>query len=176
MSIIAKIPDNSRVRYPVVRFRSSDLDGSGQYAWENAGNKDVTLLDNLNAQNVYLIERVNFYANVSQTDWLESMNTPANFPRVLMAFNRIGPSSLFAEPWRCVNYVDNSEQLLYFQPLQKADRLTASMFGVSDQTPGMVGKLNLLAQINFTVYEITDRDWIRTYQQNPPRVGATLRI
>lgn len=176
MSIISKIPDNSRVRYPVVRFVSDNLDGLGQYNWENAGNTLATLMTEMSAQNVYLVERVSFYANVAESDWLESMIAPANFPRVAVQFNRIGGASIYAEPFRCVNYVDNNEQLLYFQPLQNGDILAATMFGQVQQTAGMVGKLNLLAQINFTVYEITDRSWITLFQRDPARLGLTLRV
>lgn len=175
MSIISKIPDNSRVRYPVARFVSDALDGLGRYAWENAGNTQVTLMEEMSASHIYLVERVAFYANVSESDWLESMLTPADFPRVSIQFTRIGGSSIYAEPFRCVNYVDNNEQLLYFRALQNGDILAASMFGTVQQTPGMVGMANLIAQINFTVYEITDTAWISTYGRNPSKLGMTLR-
>jgi len=115
MSIISKIPDNSRVRYPVARFVSSNLDGLGQYAWENAGNTKVPLITDLNPANVYLVERVSFFANVAESDWLGSMLTPADFPRVTIAFNRIGGASIYADPFRCVNYADHYDQLFYLQ-------------------------------------------------------------
>lgn len=172
MSIINHIPDNSRVRYPVARFVSSNLDGFGRYVWENAGNTKVTLMTDLNANHVYLVERVSFYANVAEADWLESMITPVDFPRIPIAFNRVGGASIYAEPFRAVNYVDNNEQLLYFQALQPEDILVASMFGQVQQTAGMVGKLNLIAQINFTMYEITDRKWIEAYKRDPGHVQS----
>ena len=175
MSIISKIPDNSRVRYPVARFVSDNLNGLGQYVWENAGNTLVTLMSDLAPSNVYLIERVSFFANVPEGDWLESMLTPADFPRVAVQFNRIGGASIYAEPFRAVNYVDNNEQLLYFRPLQSGDLLAATMFGTVNQSPGMVGMLNLVSQINFTVYEITDRKWIGMYERDPNRFGGSLR-
>lgn len=176
MAIISKIPDNSRVRYPVARFVSSALDGLSQYAWENAGNTQVPLMQDMNASHVYLVERVSFFANVAESDWLGSMLTPADFPRVSIQFNRIGGSSIYAEPFRCVNYIDNNEQLLYFRALQNGDVLTATMYGTVQQVPGMVGMLTLVSQINFTVYEITDRNWIQVFERDPGRVGATVRV
>lgn len=181
MSIISKIPDNSRVRYPVARFESDPLDGLGQYVWENAANLSVPLIPDLNPANVYLVERVSFFANVGESDWLESMLLPINFPSVSTAFADlngllIGGSSIYAGPFRCVNYVDNSEQLLYFRGLQNSSQLVASMFGTVKQVPGMVGLLTLLAQINFTIYEITDKSWIRSYERDPNHLGATVRI
>ena len=44
MTIINKIPDNSRVLFPVSRFESSALNGFGRYVWENAGNTQVNLI------------------------------------------------------------------------------------------------------------------------------------
>jgi hypothetical protein len=176
VSIISKIPDNSRVRYPVVRFVSDNLNGLGQYNWENAGNTLVTLIDNMSASNIYLIERVSFFANVAEAEWLGSMLAPINFPRIALQFNRIGGASIYAEPFRCVNYVDNNEQLIYFRALQNADVMAATMFGQVQQTAGMVGMVNLLAQFNLTVYEITDRKWIDLYERDPARLGSTLRV
>jgi len=176
MAIISKIPDNSRVRYPVARFVSSNLDGLGQYSWENAGNTLVNIMTEMAQGHVYLIERVSFFANVPESDWLESMLTPNDFPRVSLQFNRIGGASIYAEPFRCVNYIDNNEQLLYFKSLQKGDTLAASMFGRVVQTPGMVGLLNLISQINFTVYEIVDTKWIELFERDPARLGLTLRV
>jgi hypothetical protein len=133
-------------------------------------------MTDLNASNIYLLERVSFFANVSEADWLGSMITPADFPRVAVQFNRIGGASIYAEPFRCVNYIDNNEQLLYFRALQNGDILTASMFGLVQQTAGMVGMLNLISQINFTAYEITDRNWINLFERDPARLGMTLRV
>jgi len=171
MSIISRIPDNSRVLFPSVLFTSADLDGDGNYSWETPGNTKVTLIETLNQGHVYLIERASFTANVDLASWLESMLTVADFPRVSVQFPRIGGASIFGDPFRCVNYVENAEMLIYFEALQKGDSLAATMFGKVKQTSGMAGLLNLLAQINFTVYEITDKSWIQEYKRNPARLG-----
>lgn len=176
MSIISKIPDDSRARYPVVRFESDPLDGFADYDWENAGNTNVTLMDDVTPGAVYLIERINFFANASESDWLESMKTPADFPRISIRFSRIGGGSIFADPFRCVNYVDNAEQLVYFRTSQKDDTIVASMYGKVAQVPGMVGKLTLLAQANFTIYEIRNAAWLKIFESDPARLGLTLRV
>jgi hypothetical protein len=176
MSIISKIPDDSRVRYPVARFRSDALNGLGRYNWENAGNDGVFLLGDLKPTSVYLLERVAFYANVAEGDWLESMLTPTEFPRVSLRLSGVGGHSIYGDPFRCVNYVDNNEQLIYFRSQQKGVDLLASMYGQVGQVAGMVGKLTLLSQINFTVYEIVNKDWIKTFERDPARLGLTLRV
>ncbi len=176
MSIISKIPDNSRVRYPVARFQSAGLDGLGQYEWGTAGNKDVPLMDSMRPTSVYLIERVSFFANVLEGTWLESMLTPDDFPRISIKVKGVGGQSIFGDPFRCVNYVDNNEQLLYLQCVRPGDQLVATMYGKVLQVPAMAGMLNLLSEINFTAYEITDKDWVTTYMKNPGRLGLTLRV
>lgn len=176
MSIISKIPDDSRVRYPVARFRSDDLNGLGQYDWETAGNTNVLLLEALVPTSVYLLERIAFFANVSEAAWLESMLTPADFPRVSVRLDGVSGHSIFGDPFRCVNYVDNNEQLIYFKGLQTRANLVATMYGAVGQVPDMVGKLNLLGQINFTVYEIVNREWIKTFERDPAHLGLTVRL
>ncbi len=176
MSIITKLPDDARVRFPVVRFVSSDLDAGSDYKFENAGNKDVLLMDNLNAGSLYLVERVNFFAGVSETDWLKSAKTANDYPRVAVRFSGLGGASIFGDPFRCVNYVDNSELLIWLRPTQKGSKLLASMFGTIHQVGGMVGELNIDAQINFTIYEINNARWIETFEKSPERLGLTVRL
>ena len=176
MTIINKIPDNSRVLFPVSRFESSALNGFGRYVWENAGNTQVNLMADLEPSHVYLIERVNFFANVAESDWLSSMISAVDFPRVALQFRPLRAGSIYGEPFRCVNYVDNAETLIYFRPQQRADVLTATMYGQVQQVPGMVGLLTLISQINYTVYEITDKSWIQTFERDPRAFGRGERF
>jgi len=36
--------------------------------------------------------------------------------------------------------------------------------------------VNLISQINFTVYEIVDTKWIDLFERDPARLGLTLRV
>lgn len=181
MSVINRLPDNTRVRYPVARFESSVLDGLGRYNWStNAAAQNVTWLTELNPPNVYLIERVNFFANVDEGDWLSSMMTAADFPRIQLHFTGLGGRSIYTEPFRCVNFIDNSEQMIFFESTQKIRRgapvnLEADMNGQVQQVPAMVGRATLLAQFNATIYEITDARWIETFKKDPGKLALTWR-
>lgn len=175
MSVITKLPDNARVRYPIARFVSKDLNVASDYDFEDAANTDVLLMDKLNAGSLYLMERINFFAAAVESDWLKASRTAANFPRVTVRFSGIGGASIFGDPFRCVNYVDNSESLIWMRPTQVNSNLLASMYGKVHQVAGMVGELNLVAQINFTVYEITNRKWIETFEKDPSQLGLTVR-
>lgn len=167
MSIINRIPENSRVRFPVVRFQSANLNGLGQYDFGTAANLKAVFMSDMNPQAVYVFTLVNFFANVAEADWLSSMLTAPDFPRISLQYLRIGGASIYGEPFRAVNYVDNSEQLIYTRPQQKGDIMGATMFGLVQQVPAMIGNVFLVAQFNATVYEVTDRDWIREYERNP---------
>lgn len=172
MSVIAKIPDNSRVRYPVAIFESAVLDGFGRYVWADVVSP---LMDDLIPASLYLVERIAFFANAAESDWLTSQITEVEFPRVTLGL-RDFPGAIYGNPFRAVNYQDNAEQLLYFRSPQAGDLLQATMEGSVQQVPGMVGNLTLRAQVNFTVYEITDNRWIETFSRDPQSLGNTLRV
>ncbi len=176
MSVVIKIPDNSRVRYPVVEFDSAALSGMAEYDFGVAANLDKLLMDNVNAGSLYLISTISFFASAVEGDWLKSMKSAADFPRVTVRTSGVGGRSIFADPFRCVNYVDNCDQVIWILPPQKDVQILASMYGLINQVPGMVGSLSIRAQINFTVYEITDSQWIKTFRENPGRIGATVRL
>src|SRR5690606_25361603 len=109
MAIIERIPVNPqavRVRYPVVRFSAPFA--AGQYDFAQPGNTDQVLLP-LESNSVYLIERINFFAQVAEADWLLSMDTAQNFPAFRLHYQNDDANSLYPEPVRCVNYIDNAE-------------------------------------------------------------------
>lgn len=163
MSVVAQIPINPngvRVRYPVKRFSAPFV--GGQYDFNQPGNTDQ-LLYTLAPESVYLMERINFAANVSEADWLGSMASEADFPGFVVNLKSDQSASLWPEKVRCVNYKSNAEQLVFFRTTQKADQLLITFDGIVNQVPGMVGVDPLLAQVNFTMYEITNQPWIREF-------------
>lgn len=171
MAIIERIPVNPnavRVRYPVKRFSAPLV--AGQYDFGIAANTDVNLF-RLQANSVYLIERINFFAQAAEADWLESMDTEANFPRFTLHYEFDNANSQFPEPVRCVNYIDNAEQLVFFRNTREQENLLISFAGVVNQVAGMVGLDPLLAEVNFTIYQVTDEAWIRKFI-NPDHFGT----
>lgn len=165
MAIIEQIPVNPnavRVRYPVNRFSAPFL--AGQYDFAQAGNTLQTVMK-LASNSVYCLERVSFFANVAESDWLNSMDTVANFPRFRFKYQNSSGQSIFPEPVRCINYVDNAEQLVFFWTTRESDVLQITFEGKVNQVPGMVGVDPLLCEVNFTIYQIVDRDWITGFIQ-----------
>lgn len=171
MAIIEKIPVNPnavRVRYPVKRFSAPFA--AGQYDFNQPGNQNQLLLP-MQANSVYLIERISFFAQAAESDWLLSMDTEANFPAFRLHYQFDDAHSLYPEPVRCVNYVDNAEQLVFFFSTRENENLLISFSGIVNQVPGMVGTDPLLAEVNFTLYQITDEAWNRRFI-NPDHFGG----
>jgi hypothetical protein len=170
MPIIDRIPLNenaSRVRYPVLRFAAPfDL---GQYDFGQAANQNVRLMA-LQPNTLYLIAGISFFANVKESDWLESMDTQANFPNFRLHKEFESSDSIYPEPVQCVNYMDGVEQLVYFRTLRDSDNLLISFNGVINQVEGMVGADPVLAEVNFTMYQVTNQEFIRDYL-NPHERG-----
>ena len=163
MPVILKIPltvNASRPRFPVLRF-SAPFAG-GQYSFNQPGNTNVTLM-RLKPNSLYLLAAYSFFANVGEADWLASMDTQANFPAFQLNFKNGSTPSIYPDPLRCVNYVDNADQLIYFDSGRSDDILQISFSGIVNQVAGMVGIDPLLAEVNLNIYQIMDQEFIKEY-------------
>lgn len=163
MPIILQIPltvNASRPRFPVLRF-SAPFAG-GQYSFNQPGNTNITLM-NLQSNSLYLLAAYSFFANVAEADWLGSMDTAANFPAFQLKFKNETAPSIYPDPLRCVNYVDNADQLVYFNSGRSGDVLQITFSGIVNQVAGMVGVDPLLAEVNLNIYQITDQEFIKKY-------------
>lgn len=163
MAIIERIPVNPngvRVRYPVKRFSAPFA--AGQYDFNQAGNQDIPILPLAN-NSIYLIERINFFAGIAEATWLESMDTEANFPFFKLHLLKSPATSIFPEPIRCVNYIDNAEQLVFFRSLQKDDTLLITFGGIINQVAASVGIDPMLAEVNFTLYQVINEEWAKKF-------------
>jgi hypothetical protein len=163
MPIVATIPTNpnaSRVRYPVRRFSAPF--SLGQYDFNQAGNRNVVLMP-LQSNSVYVITAINFFSNAREPDWLEGMGAQADFPAFRLHFENEDGNSIYPEPIQCVNFIDGGEQLSYFRTGRESENLLITFTGLVNQVAGMVGIDPLLAEVNFTIYQILDAKWIKKF-------------
>lgn len=156
---------NTRVRYPVKRFSAPLL--AGQYNFGIAGNADQQFLA-MQEDSVYVISSLNFFAQASESDWLLSMDTEANFPKFNLRTQSSNIAGVYAEPVRCVNYRRDTEQLLFVYSEKKDENLLISFSGIVNQVPGMVGTDPLLAEVNMTIYQVFDVPWVTNYKNGYP--------
>lgn len=160
MSIIAKIPLDSRVRTPQNRFAAPF--GGGFYDFSIAANTNQ-LVFNLNPSCIYLVERDNFSANLIAGVWLEGQLTTAEFPRFVLTRLLTPDVSVYAEPSRCLNYKDNDEKVSYFKTDQIDDQLLITFIGKVKQTASMNFATQLITQVSFTIYQIGNPNWIKWF-------------
>lgn len=160
MSIAVKIPDNARVRYPVSKFTGSLV--LGKYDFSVPANENIVLLE-MNKESIYLLERINFSAQLNEGVWLKSQDTIANYPNFRLDFEKSLSASIYPEPVRCLNYLDNAEQLLYFQSRKAGDKLRITFTGKVNQVAETVGDAEISTQVSFTIYQIDDKNWINWF-------------
>lgn len=167
MSIIERIPGNpngARVRYPVNRFSAPFA--AGQYNFAQPGNTDQLVM-NLQANSVYLIEKVFFFGAAAESDWLTGMDTVANFPRFTLRYRNDAAQSIYPEPVRTVKYLNGVEQLVFFWSTREKEDLLITFTGIVNQVAGLVGVDPLLCEVDFVIYQITDERWNREFIRAP---------
>jgi len=167
-NVIPLNPNAVRVRYPVMRFSAPFV--AGQYDFAQAGNTNQSLLK-MQANSIYLIERISFFAQCGESDWLLGMDTVANFPAFFLRYKYDDAHSLFPEPVRCANFKQNEEQSVYFWSTRENEELLISFTGIVNQVAGMVGIDPLLVEVNFTLYQIINEKWNRGFV-NPNHFGG----
>lgn len=156
MAINARIPSDARVRYPVARFRG--LFNAGQYNFNDPINENVNILE-VNRQSIYLIERINFSATIDEGIWLSSQRGVEDYPNFRLDFEKSLSQSIYPEPVRALNYLDNAEQLIYFNSAKDGDILRLTFRGIIDQVAETVGLESIFAQVSFTLYQIDNVIW-----------------
>lgn len=161
MSIIDRIPRGSRPRFPIITFESDPL-LAGIYNFQNAANTDLLLMPNVKKSSVYVIISNSVFGNVIEGDYLEGQPDSTNIPRFNLRLEKSNSQSIFHEPYRMGNYVDDLQQLIYFRS-QVDDRLLASCFGFENQSAGMAGFLTIQLQVSFVIMEVTNQAWIKEY-------------
>jgi hypothetical protein len=159
-------PGSVKPRFPVKRFQAVFDGGLGIYDFNATGvaafNKNQVLIP-INTNSIYLIERQSFYANVSESAWLEAMGAEADFPFFSLHFEKSAAKQVLEEPVWCVNFLDAVEQVSYYRTANTADNLLISFGGQVGQSFPMVGVDPVLAEVNFTIYQITDDKWCKDF-------------
>jgi len=162
MSVVVVIPPGARVRKPQKRFYANFF--IGDYDFNQTWNTDQLVMT-LDINSVYLIERRAFSANMTEGVWLGGLKTEDEFPKYILQKKYKKGQSIYAEPTRCLNYEDNSEEVSYFKTDQKDDELLISFIGVQKQTAAMNFVNPLITQVSFTIYQINQADWKDWYSE-----------
>lgn len=159
MSLILQLPPGSQFYQPMVRFTATFNNPLiGGYDWNVAGNTDVTF-QFIRKNALYLFERYSFSANIAEGTFLDNVLTvPTLQVRVPSETNRM----IYPNPIPLVNYIDGLETLIYAYSDQDQN-LTGTFRGQLNQGAALVGVPTVIAQVQFNIYEIKNKDWIENF-------------
>jgi len=119
----------------------------------NAANQNVSVLT-LEANTVYMIDRINVGANISEEQFLGSINS---FP-VLYMKKKQKNKNLYKFPVPIGNLIDNGEMTNFFYTDNRDDELIMTFEGILNQLASMVGIATVTIQISLNIYMI-DSAW-----------------
>lgn len=167
MSIIKTIPQDSRFIQTVNRFTALfNVPTLGQYNFENgAVNEYVTVLNSLQKNHIYMIEKYSFSATIDEGVFLEATANICTF----QLFRAIDRQVIYQVPIQLINYADGVSCIGYFWAAQENDQLVATFRGLLNQPAPLVGVPSVVAQVTLNIYEIVDTDWIQDFKQNKGR-------
>lgn len=159
MSIAVKLPVDSR---PIITSNSFDADFGvptiNRYDFGKAANLNVQIIP-LQRNTVYLIERANFTVDIAEQDYKEALVT---VPNITLKTQK-NPVPIFPSPQPFLNYINNLELHRFFHTGKDQDFLTADFAGVLSQPPGLVGDAEVIAWVQFNIYEVTDISWLKRF-------------
>lgn len=160
MSIIFQIPQQSRyVPTSTVFSATFNAITPGKYNFSGAANQNVNVLE-LKPNVVYLIERLSIGANIAETEFLTAIET---FPQLTIK-RSVSAEIVYQRPFPIVNFADGIECAAWIHSDKQNDFLTFSMSGLFQQTPGMVGLVDLKIQITAFIYAIDSTYYNAAYR------------
>lgn len=167
MSIQKTIPQDSRFIQTANRFTALfNVPTLGNYNFENgAVNAYIPVLNSLQKNHVYMIEKYSFSATIDEGVFLEATSQVCTF----QLFRASDRQVIYQVPIPLINYADGVSCIGYFSTTQDNDQLLATFRGLLSQPAPLVGVAAVIAQVTLNIYEILDSAWIQTFKQNSER-------
>lgn len=152
MSINYQIPTQSRYIPTSTIFQAVfNAITPARYDFTNTpGNQNVNVLL-LQPGTVYLIERMNAGGNLSEEQFLESIDS---FPELAIRRSASRGEGVYNRSIPITNYFDGMECAAWVFTDKKDDWLTLSFSGLLRQLPSMVGILTAKIQISLSIFAI----------------------
>lgn len=131
----------------------------GQYDFGIDANKNQFVSD-LQANKVYLIERMSFSGSIGETDYLEAIST---LPTSRLK-RSIKKENVYFLPLSHANYNDDSDIVAWVKSEKKNDTLTLNFDGVLDQIASLVGTVTIKVHITLSIYIISSTIFYRKFR------------
>lgn len=151
MSIKYQIPTQSRfISSSTVFTAVFNAITPGRYDFTNtSSNQNVSVIQ-LQPGTIYLIERLSVGGNLTEGQFLESIDT---FP-VLTVKRSASREGVYNRGLPIVHYFDGLECAAWVHSDKNDDNLTLSLSGLLTQIPSMVGILTVKIQVSMSIYAI----------------------
>lgn len=124
-------------------------------------NQDVNVLL-LQPGTIYLIERMDAGGNITEGQFLESIDT---FPELIIK-RSISKENVYNRPIPITNYFDGKEAAAWIHSDKKDDWLTLSFNGLLSQLPSMVGILTAKVQISLSIFAIESAYFVGSFRDS----------
>lgn len=122
----------------------------GVYDFTNTtGNVNVSVLK-IEPNTIYMIDQIHVGANLTEGQYLESINT---FPQLYVR-KKIKNRNLYKFPVPIANLIDNGDMTNFFYTDNKNDELIMTFEGILNQLPSMIGISPVIVQISLNIYAI----------------------
>lgn len=142
-----------------------------RYDFNVAANTDVEILQ-MEEFSIYIIERMAFSTDIAESDYQDSLDIVPS----LMFKREVPDQQIFQRPMPFVNYYRDYETYMFFQGTGGPDRLLGTFRGSLAQIPATVGKTDITALVQLTIYKINDQEWIKRFLQAKNNLGAGLNM
>lgn len=147
----------------------------GLYDWDGntvgSANNAVKILD-LEPRSVYIIERINFSANMDEGDF-KDVQVPGQalniWPYLAETQNKI-----ILDPIPFINYYDNLEVYIAFKTNEEGDELLVNFNGQLGSNFNIAGKLVAVALLQLNIYRIQSTEWVRKFDDMNLYSGDTM--
>lgn len=151
MAIVYKIPTQARF-IPTSTVFSAVFNAitPAKYDFSNTlTNQNINVLE-LQPNTVYLIERISTGGNITESQFLESIDT---FPQLTIK-RSISRETVYNKSIPVVNYCDGLEAACFVMSDKSNDFLTLSFSGLLNQLPSMIGIVTAKIQVSLSVFAI----------------------
>ena len=151
MSVNFQIPPDSRLIPTSTRFSAQfNVPTVGLYDFTNtAANQNVTVL-NMLPTTVYFIDRISVGGNITEAQFLESINTFC----FLYFKKKLNNRNIYQAPIPVMNFIDSGELSNFFFSDKGDDELNLSFEGILNQLPSMIGISPVSIQISLNIWAI----------------------
>lgn len=168
MSIVKQISKGAKFIQTVNFFQATYNNPTpGRYDFGVNANTRQNVIG-INKDSLYFIDRINFSCTLPESEYLSVIDTT---PEIQLFYGQRG-GPVYVKPLPVVNFIDNQETNTYFQNFGQDNFsdtfLTVSMRGTLNQSAALVGVTEIKAQLSFNIYEVTEQEFIRAFNNAYP--------